>query len=167
MPAPPQWFQQVDSALTTLRASSALVVDRAGLERLVAVSARTAVRLMARFGGSQSGRNYLIGRLDLIGALEQLQADEAFAYEARRRQRLVDDLETVRRELRAKAVKLPVTPEPAVESSLPRGIRVARPGVLEVEFASAEDLLGRLWELVQLAGRDLEDLQQVLSQSVT
>jgi hypothetical protein len=160
MPTQPQWFQQVASALATLCASSTLVVDRAGLEKLFGVSARTAVRLMGRFGGYQSGRNYLIGRGDLIRALEELQADDAFAYESRRRQRLVDDLETVRRELRAKAVKLPVTPEPAVESSLPRGIRVARPGVLEVEFTSAEDLLGRLYELVQLAARDLDSLDR-------
>jgi hypothetical protein len=111
---------------------------------------------MSRFGGYQSGRNYLIGRLDLIRALENLQADDAFAHESRRRQRLVDDLETVRRELRTKAVRLPVAPQPAVESSLPRGIRVARPGVLEVEFTSAEDLLGRLYELVKKASEDLE-----------
>src|SRR5215203_1066806 len=87
MPSPPQWFQQVPRALEALRASSALVVDRAGLEILFGVSARTAVRLMDRFGGYQSGRNYLIGRLDLIRALENLQADDTFARETRRRQR--------------------------------------------------------------------------------
>jgi hypothetical protein len=37
---------------------------------------------------------------------------------------------------------------------------------LEVEFGSAEDLLGRLYELVQLAGSDLEKFESLL-QSVT
>ncbi len=56
---------------------------------------------MSRFGGYQSGRTYL-GRLDLIRALENLQSDETFDRESRRRQRLVEDLEKVRRELRSK-----------------------------------------------------------------
>ena len=63
---PPPWFLQVASALEALRASSALVIDRAGFEKLFGVSPRTAVRLMNRFGGSQSGNTFLIGREDLI-----------------------------------------------------------------------------------------------------
>src|ERR671913_591669 len=99
--------QQVAPALEVLRGSSALVVDRAGLEKLFGVSPRTAVRLMNQFGGYQSGKTFLIGREDLIRALEAVQTDETFAYESRRRQRLVEDLESVRRDLRSKEVKLP------------------------------------------------------------
>src|SRR5215212_7241555 len=57
-----------------------------------------------RFGGSQSGRTFLIGREDLIRALEGIQTDEAFAYESRRRQKLIEDLEEVRRDLRSRYV---------------------------------------------------------------
>ena len=144
MPTRPQWFLQVASTLETLRASSALVIDRAGLEELFGVSARTAVRLMGRFGGYQSGRTFLIGREDLIRALEAVQTEEVFAYESRRRQRLIEDLESVRRDLRSRQVKLPVAAEPTPGASLPSGMRITRPGVLEVEFASAEELLARL-----------------------
>ena len=112
MPTRPQWFLHVASALAALRASSALVINRAGLEQLFGVSARTAVRLMNRFGGSQSGRTFLIGREDLIRALEAIQTDEAFTFESRRRQKLIEDLEGVRRDLRSRHVKLPVAPEP-------------------------------------------------------
>ena len=163
MPTRPQWFQQLPWALEALRASTALVIDRAGLQNLFGVSPRTAVRLLNQFGGYQSGKTFLIGREDLIRALETIEAGEPFAYESHRRQRLVEDLEGVRRVLRAKQVKLPVAPEPASGSSLPSGIRLVRPGVLEVEFTSAEDLLGRLYELVQMAGEDLEELQVLLS----
>jgi hypothetical protein len=76
---------------------------------------------------------------------------------------LVDDLESTRRSLRAKRVKLAVAPEPASGASLPSGMRLVRPGVLEVEFASAEDLLGRLYELVQLASRDLQSFEDCVS----
>ena len=51
MPTRPQWFPQLTPALEALRASSALVIDRAGLEQLFGVSPRTAVRLMNQFGG--------------------------------------------------------------------------------------------------------------------
>src|SRR3954464_12757794 len=112
MPTRPQWFQQVEHALEALRASSALVIDRAGLQELFGVSARTAVRLMNRFGGYQSGRTFLIGREDLIRALEGIQTEEAFAYESRRRQKLIEDLESVRRDLRSRQVKLPIAAEP-------------------------------------------------------
>jgi hypothetical protein len=165
VPSRPQWFQQVASAFEALQASSALVIDRAGLETLFRVSPRTAVRLMNQFGGYQSGKAFLIGREDLIHALEAVQTNEAFAYESRRRQRLVEDLESVRRNLRTRQVKLPVAPEPASGASLPSGIRISRPGVLKVEFVSAKDLLGRLYELVRIAGEDLEELQVLLSRA--
>lgn len=162
MPPRPQWFHSVAPALKALQASPALVVDRAGLEKLFGVSPRTAVRLMNQFGGYQSGKTFLISRVELIRALEALQTDGAFAYESRRRQRLVEDLESVRRDLRSRQVKLPVVPEPAASASLPSGMRISRPGVLEVEFGSAEDLLGRLYELVRLAGEDLKEFEEVV-----
>jgi hypothetical protein len=163
MPPRPQWFEQVAAAQEVLQASSALVIDRAGVEKLFGVSPRTAVRLMNRFGGYQAGRTFLIGREDLIHALEALGADETYASESRRRRRVTEDLEKVRRDLRSRHVKLPVTAGSADATSLPSGIRVSQPGVLEVEFASAEDLLARLWELVQVAGRDLDAFQQLIS----
>lgn len=162
MPSLPQWFQQVPNALEALRASSALVVDRAGLQNLFGVSPRTAVRLMNQFGGYQSGKTFLIGREDLIRALEAVQSDEVFTYESRRRQRLVEDLESVRCDLRSRQVKLPVAPDPTPAASLPSGMRLVRPGVLEVEFASAEDLLGRLYELVQMAALNLDAFEAQL-----
>ena len=67
----------------------------------------------------------------------------------------------MREDLQARRVKLPVSAaDPGRGSSLPPGIRVARPGVLEVEFESAEDLLGRLYELVRMAAGDLESFSQ-------
>lgn len=166
MPRSPQWFQDVPTALQQLREVSAPVVDRAGLEKLLRVSRRDAIRLLHRFGGYQAGRTFLIGREDLIRALKGIQAGETFAYESRRRQRLVDDFEDVRRDLRARQVKLPVTATPASGASLPSGMRITRPGVLEVEFTTGEDLLARLYKLVRIAGDDLESFDNLL-QSVT
>jgi len=165
MPRQPQWFLQVPSALEQLANFPAPVVDRAGIEKLLGVSRRDAIRLLHRFGGYQAGRTFLIGREDLIQALETVSNEEAYQFENRRRQRLSEDLETTRRDLRARAVKLSV--EPASGASLPSGMRLARSGVLEVEFASGEELLGRLYELVRMAGEDLDRFEALLSGSET
>ncbi len=138
MAAQPQWFQQLASALTTLRASSALVIDRAGLERLFGVSPRTAVRLLNRFGGYQAGKTFLVGRDDLIRTLEALQLDPTFQLEHQRRQRLTDELDRTRRHLRARQVKLPVAADPAPGASLPSGMRIVRPGPVGVLVVPAE-----------------------------
>jgi hypothetical protein len=162
MPSPPLWFQHVASALEALGELPFPVVDRAGVEKLLRVSRRTAIRLLHDFGGYQAGKTFLIGREELIAALESVRAGEPFQQEGRRRRRLEDDLDQSRRSLRARHVKLPVAVDPGSGSSLPSGLRIVRSGVLEVEFASAEDLLGRLYELVRIAGQDLEAFDAVL-----
>jgi hypothetical protein len=75
-------------------------------------------------------------------------ADEAYQFENRRRQQLSENLESTHRDLRARQSNLPVSLEPTAKASLPSGIRIARSGMLEVEFASGEELLARWFELV-------------------
>ena len=99
MPSPPQWFQHVDSALEALRAFPGPLVDRAGLEKLLRVSRRTAIRLMNHFGGYQAGKTFLIDRQDLIAALERVQTGESFPTRSGGAIRLADDLERTRRGL--------------------------------------------------------------------
>ncbi len=162
MPRPPQWFQYLPNAIETLKKFPAPVVDRASLERLLHVSRRDAIRLLHRFGGYQAGHTFLVGRDELIQALEAVLTEEAYHFERRRRQRLSDNLEVTRGDLRARLVKLPVALQPTPGTCLPSGLRIVRPGLLEVEFASAEELLARLYELVQLASEDLENFETLL-----
>ena len=67
-----------------------------------------------------------------------------------------------RRDWRTRQVKLPVAAEPRQAASLPAGMRIVRAGVLEVEFADGGELLGRLYELVRIAGEDLEAFAALL-----
>jgi hypothetical protein len=55
MPSPPSWFQCVDDALQALREYPSPVLDRAGIETLLRVSRRTAIRLLHAFGGTRPG----------------------------------------------------------------------------------------------------------------
>ena len=162
MPRSPQWFHQLASALAQLETLSAPVVDRASVEKLLKVSRRSAIRLLHEFGGYQAGRTFLIRREDLIAALERVQAGETFSYEVRRRARLAEDLEQTRRDWHTRQVKLPVAAEPQRAASLPAGLRLVRPGLLEVEFCDGGELLGRLYELVRIAGEDLEAFAALL-----
>jgi hypothetical protein len=163
MPRQPQWFQHVPSAIEALERFSAPVLDRAGLEKLLHVSRRDAIRLLHRFGGYQAGRTFLIGREGLLAALRSVATQEAYQFETRRRSRLSDDLEATRRDLRSREVKLPISAAPVSHTSLPCGMRLIGPGKLEVQFTTGPELLGQLYELVQLAGRDLEEFEKVLS----
>ena len=158
----PKWFQQVADAIAALRASSVPVIDRDGIERLLGVSRRDAIRLLHRFGGYQAGRTFLIDKEQLIIALEAVHRGEDFGRESRRRERLAEKLEGASRELQARQVKLPVAREHQSNSSLPFGIHIRRPGILEVEFRSSEELLGRLFELVQIAGRNFEEFRRLI-----
>ncbi len=56
-------------------------------------------------------------------------------------------------------MKLPVAAEPRQAASLPAGLQIVRTGVLEVQFADGGELLARLYELVRIAGEDLEAFQ--------
>jgi hypothetical protein len=74
---------------------------------------------------------FLIDRKELISALQAVSAHGWHQVETRRRQRLSDDLERTRQDVRARKVKLPVAPNPAPGASLPSGMRLVGPGVLE------------------------------------
>lgn len=161
MPRQPQWHPYVPSALATLRALPCPVVDRAGIERLFHLHRRDAIRLMHRFGALQSGKTFLIDRLDLISRLEALQSSENYRYERKRRNRLVDELNRTDAKLRQTNIRIPVTDgiwSRRLES-LPGAIRL-EPGALHVGFQTTEDLLACLMELAVAISNDLDGFRQ-------
>jgi hypothetical protein len=137
-------------------ALQAPVIDRALLERLFGVRRRRAIQLMAFFGGFQTGRAFLIDRLDLIRQLEPIEASADFAVEAQRKQRLTEALEKLRRLRVAATVIIPVQRKPCEHlSDLPEGVEL-QPGRLRVEFCKAEELLAKLFALSQSAASDFD-----------
>ena len=72
------------------------------------------------------------------------------------RRRLVAELESVRKYLRAAAVKIPLRPQARYQiATLPPDIDL-QPGRLRVEFDGVEDLLAKLFELAHSAAQDFE-----------
>src|SRR5450432_4172219 len=97
MPRRIEWLEQLPAAIEELRQFPALVVDRAVLERVLRIHRRVAIRLMHRFGGFQSGKTFLIDRLQLIEQLERVSRGEEVSFEQDRRARLAGQLEEARR----------------------------------------------------------------------
>ena len=123
---------------------------------------RRAIELLNHFGGFQSGRTYLVDRLDLIRQIETLLASGEYEQEHCRKQRLCQQLDGFRTRSAAAQVRVPITVEDcsARPSQLPDGVRLER-GRLAVEFAGAEDLLRKLFVLAQAAVNDFEDFRAV------
>ena len=104
-----------------------------------------------QIGGYQAGKTFLVDHQELLDQLEALRDGETFSYEQRRRRRLVAELESVRKYLRAAAVKIPLRPQARYQiATLPPDVDL-QPGRLRVE-----DLLSKLFELAQSAANDFE-----------
>jgi hypothetical protein len=160
VPRKSEWIEQLPSALEELRQFPASVVDRAILEKVLRIERRTAIRLMNRFGGFQTGKTFLIDRVRLIEQLEQLDRGEAVTIERDRRSRLADELEKTRRLAPGRKVRVDVAPDVRDRrmKDLPAGIHL-KPGELRIEFYGAEDLLRHLFELSQAMVNDFGRFQ--------
>ncbi len=161
MPAKAQWLLRVPEILAELRALDVPVVDRAVCERLFGLRRRRAIDLMRCFGGYQAGRTFLIDRGRLAAQLEQIRDSPDFKMERRRKERLAERLEALRR-LQAGA-RVAIALEPETLSSrlpdLPPGVGLGR-GELHIQFASSEELLSKLFALAQAIANDFEAFEK-------
>src|SRR5437868_610147 len=155
MPTKKTWLLRLTEIREELTAMQVPVVDRAIFERLFGVRRRRAIQLLHFFNGYQSGRTFLIDRLSLIEQLVPLEASAEFAVEQRRRQRLVESLEKLRRSRAGARVIIPVEAVSQTGAGLPPGVQL-EPGMLRVGFDDARDLLGKLYALAQAAAAAFE-----------
>ena len=163
MPPRKTWSVRLAEIREELSALTVPVIDRAVFERIFRVRRRRAIQLMQYFGGWQTGQAFLVDRLELLRQLEPLEASADYVLERRRRERLTEALENVRRQRRGRQVALPVEAarrEPDL-AALPAGIQL-NAGSLSVRFEGAEDLLGKLYQLSQAAAHDFEAFRRAV-----
>jgi len=161
MPAKAQWLLRVPEILEELSALDVPVVDRAICERLFRLRRRRAIDLMRCFGGYQAGRTFLIDRPRLAAQLEQIRDSPDFKMEWRRKERLAERLEAIRRLQAGARVAIPVEPEVLSRRlpDLPAGIGLS-PGALHIQFQSSEELLSKLFALAQAIANDYEAFEK-------
>jgi hypothetical protein len=155
MPRKAEWTHRLDDAIAQLRTLGHARIDRAALEELLGLSPRQALRILNRLGAQQAGKSLSMDRLELVGCLEAIRGGEAVRREAARRDRVHEQLQAARRRHTAGRMSVPAPTGPSDFTNLAPGIRLT-PGRLEITFQSGEELLGRLYELVQAATDDID-----------
>ena len=166
MPAKPLWHVRVPEILAELRALDAPLLDRATVERVFGVGRRSALYLMSRLSSYQVGRTTLVATADVVGLVEAVGRSEDFRYAKRRRARLWEKLDAIRREQAARQVVIPEPAPIASGSVLPEGIRLAN-SKLEISFSSAEDLLSRLYALSQSIATSYDEFQVAVANCIS
>jgi hypothetical protein len=166
MPPQPSWFQRVPEIIALLGALPSPLLDRAAIEELFQLQRRQALKLMARFGGAVHGKTHLIYKEELVRWLEQVQSSEDYGRELRRKQKLATLLARAKQELKRGRVEVPVNPRIRLTTfeTLSDGVHL-RPGQLQIDFASQEDLLQKLVELSQAIMNDWERFRNLAAAS--
>ena len=155
-----EWLLRVPQIRAELAAVETPVVDRSMVEQLFRLKRRRSIELMHQLGGFQSGRTFLIDRLQLLRQLEEIEAAPEFERARRRRERLSETLARLRREKAAASVVIPV-PRDIFDrklAELPAGVDL-KPGLLSVEYEKTLDLLQKLFVLAQAIANDFENFQ--------
>jgi hypothetical protein len=167
MPAKAQWLLRVPEILAELSALDLPVLDRAACERLFHLRRRRAIDLIRCFGGYQAGRTFLVDRAKLVAQLERIRDSPDFKMEWRRKERLVERLEGIRRLQAGARVAIPVEPQTLHRRlpDLPPGIGLS-PGALHIQFQSSEELLGKLFALAQAIANDYEAFEKRTSEEL-
>src|ERR1700691_807798 len=161
MPAKAQWLLRVPEILAELSALDVPVVDRAVCERLFRLRRRRAIDLIRGFGGYQAGRTFLVDRPKLVAQLEQIRDSPDFKVEWRRKERLTERLDAIRRLQAGARVAIAVEPETGRRRlpDLPPGVGLS-PGELHIQFQSSEELLSKLFALAQAIANDFEAFEK-------
>jgi hypothetical protein len=155
MPRQNEWYQHLPAALEILRGLPCPVVDRASIETLFHLGRRQAIRFLARFGGYQSGRTYLLDRIELIHQLEALLDEPDYHRDRSRRRRVAIMARDLQKDWAAR--QTPVSPPLSNIRSLndlPRAVRLDE-GRLEIVFQTREELLTHLLALVRALAAEL------------
>ena len=167
MPAVPLYSHRLAEAVETLRSLGTDWIDRRTLGEILAVSKWTAWRILKACGAKEGpGGALVIGRLELIGALERLRQEGRIAAETARRARLETYLDGMIRFARGKHREI-ARNDAAVElvstrfGSLPPGVELT-PGSLRIDFSGAEDFLGKFGAVVYDLHNDCERIAEFI-----
>jgi len=156
MPAKPAWFSKIDSVVAELQSQPRPFVDRATIEFLLGVGRRRAQQILAPCITDRVGSNGLADRNEVIARLRQLAEGDDGYYERRRRRKVADTLENLRRERLERPQLLVEAPLRVMDQSfrdLPPGVRLTA-GRIIVEFDEPRQALEKLLALAMAIGND-------------
>jgi hypothetical protein len=167
MPCQKSWLDRVHVIAKKLDAPGPPLLDRAWIERNFGVRRRTAIRIMEKLGGYQSGKTYHVWRDELRRRLEELAKTKPAQLARERKARALEDQERIDKERIARLMDLPNTYE--VEKlqppDLPSTIRLAAPGELRITFSNLEDLLAQMTQFTAAVLNDHDTMSGMFERS--
>jgi hypothetical protein len=156
MPAKPAWFSKIDEIVGALQAQPRPFVDRATVEFLLGVGRRRAQQILAPCITDRVGANGLADRDAVITRLRLLAEGDDGYYERRRRRKVAEAIESLRRERLEKPQLLVEAPVRVVDQTfgdLPPGVHLTT-GRITVEFDDPRQALEKLLALAMAIGND-------------
>lgn len=163
MPDKPTWYSRLDDAVAELDALAWPWVDRETLQSLLKVGRRRAQQILQPCVTHQIGASGVADRQELIAHLQRLASGDAAHYERRRRQRLAQTMEDLRKAALAQPkvlVEAPITVVSQQFANLPEGVTVS-PGNISIAFASPREALERLLALAMAIGNDFNEFERI------
>ncbi len=138
-------------------------LDRLAIQKLFGVRERRARQLMAGLPCLQIGNAVAVERQPLIERLQTTAESARFQWEISRRARVSETLETVRKHLAARRLRVPTAADvrDRMVRDLAPGIEL-QPGELHIRFEGAEDLAAKLFELSQAMANDWQVFQKLV-----
>jgi hypothetical protein len=165
MPAKPAWYSKIDEVVAHLQTQSRPFVDRATIEFLLGVGRRRAQQILAPCITERVGANGLADRNQVIERLRQLAQGDNGYYERRRRRRVADVLDSLRRERMEKPQLLVEAPLRVIDQKfqdLPPGVHLEI-GRITVEFDQPRQALEKLLALAMAIGNDFRRFEQMVA----
>ena len=165
MPAKPAWYSKIDAVVAHLEGQPRPFVDRATIEFLLGVGRRRAQQILAPCITDRVGASGLADRERVVERLRQLaQGDDGY-YERRRRRKVAEALDSLRRERLEKPRLLVEAPLRVIDQrfqDLPPGVHLAI-GRITVEFDEPRQALEKLLALAMAIGNDFARFERMVS----
>jgi hypothetical protein len=162
LPAKPRWYGKIDEILGELQALPRPFVDRATLEFLLGVGRRRAQQILAPCITDRVGANGLADRDALITHLRHLADSNDGYYERRRRRKVAQILEELRKERLERPQLLVEAPLQVLTQEfedLPEGVCL-EPGRITVTFHEPQQALEKLLALAMAIRNDFERFER-------
>jgi hypothetical protein len=144
-----------------LNDSSAPFLDRPAVERLFRIGRRQAIRILGYTNGYKVGKTFLVDRACLIQFLREIQDSGAVGQSVARKDRVAAAMNTASRFSEARKVQIRTSRDPSGPTDAgAAAVRLVHPGKIEICFASAEELLSHIVNLVTAATHDFPSFRR-------
>jgi hypothetical protein len=163
MPARPAWISRINEICTELERLPRPFVDRSTLEVLLQVGRRRAQQILAPCVSDKVGANGLADREAVIRRLHEIAEGQDEHFEIKRRRKVADVIESLRRERIESPqvlVEAPVRVLSQQLRNLPAGVSI-EPGRITVEFTEPREALEKLLALAMAIGNDYEQFEGI------